>query len=145
MSTAKKPLTFDMNRSPRSSAELPEAESHQLKQVGARVTAEKYRQLKASCAARGEGSDFGRAGDSGISRQSPGLTLPPVHSFAKYSGVVREGLAHLAFKTTKRRRQAAQFSACLITHNSSCGNEPQRSISASLAACSPGVTWTHAT
>ena len=49
MPAARKPLTFDMERAPPSSA----AASQPRQQVGARVTATVYRQLKAKAALQG--------------------------------------------------------------------------------------------
>jgi hypothetical protein len=58
MSAIKKPLTFDIDRSPPTSAEIPEkaktVPQEGRKQVGARVTAATYRQLKARAAMQDE-------------------------------------------------------------------------------------------
>lgn len=54
MSAMKKPLTFDIDRSPRVAAELPKKEAKDERlQVGARITAATYRQLKARAAMSG--------------------------------------------------------------------------------------------
>jgi predicted HicB family RNase H-like nuclease len=53
MAATRKPLTFDVERSPRTSAEIPKAEKEQRQQVGARVTTAVYRQLKARAALQG--------------------------------------------------------------------------------------------
>lgn len=53
MATTRKPLTFDVDRSPRTPAELPKGEKEQRQQVGARVTTAVYRQLKARAALQG--------------------------------------------------------------------------------------------
>lgn len=53
MSTAtRKPLTFDVDRSPRTTVET-KGEKEQRQQVGARVTTAIYRQLKARAALQG--------------------------------------------------------------------------------------------
>jgi hypothetical protein len=56
MSATKKALTFDIDRSPPASVEPKQAKAAQeeRKQVGARVTAAAYRQLKARAAMQGE-------------------------------------------------------------------------------------------
>lgn len=54
MSATKKPLTFDIDRSPRAKAEPASEGKSARQQVGARVTAATYRQLKARAAMRGE-------------------------------------------------------------------------------------------
>ena len=57
MTAAKKALTFDIDRSPPASAEPPKrakTEAEERKQVGARVTAATYRQLKARAAMQDE-------------------------------------------------------------------------------------------
>jgi len=59
MSTAKKPLTFDVDRSPAPPPEKPTGRAAaqpaggDRKQVGARITAATYRQLKARAAIQG--------------------------------------------------------------------------------------------
>jgi predicted HicB family RNase H-like nuclease len=50
--TRRKPLTFDVDRSPRTTAES-KAKSSNAQQVGARVTSATYRQLKARAALQG--------------------------------------------------------------------------------------------
>jgi predicted HicB family RNase H-like nuclease len=52
MAEARKPLTFDVERSPRTAVET-KAEKGQRQQVGARVTTATYRQLKARAALQG--------------------------------------------------------------------------------------------
>jgi len=52
MAAPRKPLTFDVDRSPRTIAET-KGEKGQRQQVGARVTAGTYRQLKARAALQG--------------------------------------------------------------------------------------------
>jgi hypothetical protein len=54
MSAIKKPLTFDIDRSPVTAAARPKEDEAARKQVGARVTAATYRQLKARAAMKGE-------------------------------------------------------------------------------------------
>lgn len=49
----KKPLTFDVNRSPRTAAERSSEPQEARQQVGARIRAATYRQLKARAAMRG--------------------------------------------------------------------------------------------
>jgi predicted HicB family RNase H-like nuclease len=52
MPANRKPLTFDVDRSPRTTAET-NAEKGERQQVGARVTTATYRQLKARAALQG--------------------------------------------------------------------------------------------
>ena len=52
MAATRKPLTFDVDRSPRTTIET-KAEKGQRQQVGARVTTATYRQLKARAALQG--------------------------------------------------------------------------------------------
>jgi predicted HicB family RNase H-like nuclease len=54
MSATRKPLTFDLDRSPLTPAEQAAATKETRKQVGARVTAATYRQLKARAAMQGD-------------------------------------------------------------------------------------------
>ena len=51
--SAKKPLAFDINASPRTPAEKIPLAKDARKQIGARVEAETYRQLKARAAMQG--------------------------------------------------------------------------------------------
>jgi hypothetical protein len=53
-SATRKPLTFDLDRSPRTPTEPPVGAKEARKQVGARVTAATYRQLKARAAMQGD-------------------------------------------------------------------------------------------
>ena len=53
MAATRKPLTFDVDRSPRAPAESPRREKEQRQQVGARVTTTVYRQIKARAALQG--------------------------------------------------------------------------------------------
>lgn len=53
MATTRKPLTFDVDRSPRTPSEVPKEATEQRQQVGARVTTAVYRQLKARAALQG--------------------------------------------------------------------------------------------
>jgi hypothetical protein len=52
MAATRKPLTFDVDRSPRTTAET-KGNKEQRQQVGARVTTAIYRQLKARAALQG--------------------------------------------------------------------------------------------
>lgn len=52
MPASRKPLTFDVDRSPRTTEESKQA-TGQRQQVGARVTTATYRQLKARAALQG--------------------------------------------------------------------------------------------
>jgi predicted HicB family RNase H-like nuclease len=52
MPASRKPLTFDVDRSPRTTAESKQ-DKGQRQQVGARVTTATYRQLKARAALQG--------------------------------------------------------------------------------------------
>jgi hypothetical protein len=52
MAAKRKPLTFDVDRSPRTTGETKESKG-QRQQVGARVTTGTYRQLKARAALQG--------------------------------------------------------------------------------------------
>lgn len=55
MTATKKPLTFDLERSPRPPVPATKEGQHDARvQIGARVTAATYRQLKARAAIRGE-------------------------------------------------------------------------------------------
>ena len=62
MSATKKPLTFDVDRSPvapaerpgKGTASKPATEAEDRKQVGARIPATTYRQLKARAAIQGD-------------------------------------------------------------------------------------------
>jgi predicted HicB family RNase H-like nuclease len=53
MAATRKPLTFDVDRSPRTPAERPKRDNEQRQQVGARVTTTVYRQIKARAALQG--------------------------------------------------------------------------------------------
>jgi predicted HicB family RNase H-like nuclease len=54
MPASRKPLTFDVDRSPRTTAESKQGKGQgQRQQVGARVTTATYRQLKARAALQG--------------------------------------------------------------------------------------------
>ena len=53
MATQRKPMTFDMNASPRIPAQVSHAEGNERQQVGARVTKATYRQLKSRAALKG--------------------------------------------------------------------------------------------
>lgn len=52
MAATRKPLTFDVDRSPRTTVET-KMEKEQRQQIGARVTTAIYRQLKARAALQG--------------------------------------------------------------------------------------------
>ena len=53
MAATRKPLTFDVDRSPRTPREIPKGEKEERQQVGARITTAVYRQLKAHAALQG--------------------------------------------------------------------------------------------
>lgn len=53
MAATRKPLTFDVDRSPRTPAERSKRDNEQRQQVGARVTTTVYRQIKARAALQG--------------------------------------------------------------------------------------------